>query len=106
MEWVLVFDNVEKASTTFAINESKLVRIGENKICLSRLHDGFFAFDDTCPHQGASLSMGDCKPNGTVQCPWHHFLFDVRNGKNVGNTATDIKTYEVKIEHNQLFIAV
>ena len=83
MEWVLIFDNMENASNTFPVNESKLVRIGNKRICLSRLHDGFFALDDDCPHQGASMAMGNCKANGIIECPWHHYLFDIRTGKNI-----------------------
>jgi phenylpropionate dioxygenase-like ring-hydroxylating dioxygenase large terminal subunit len=33
---------------------------------------------DTCVHRGASLSRGRCKPDGTVQCPYHGWRYDVR----------------------------
>ena len=31
MEWVIVFDDLEKALTTFPVNENKLVRIGTSQ---------------------------------------------------------------------------
>jgi phenylpropionate dioxygenase-like ring-hydroxylating dioxygenase large terminal subunit len=35
---------------------------------------------DTCIHRGASLGMGKCKEDGTVQCPYHGWRFN-RDGK-------------------------
>jgi phenylpropionate dioxygenase-like ring-hydroxylating dioxygenase large terminal subunit len=31
---------------------------------------------DTCIHRGASLGMGKCKEDGTVQCPYHGWRFN------------------------------
>ncbi len=33
---------------------------------------------DTCVHRGASLSMGKCKEDGTVQCPYHGWRFNAQ----------------------------
>ena len=64
------------------------IRPGEGKTlsidgyAIALFHDperGFFATDDTCPHQGASLGEGtyhECR----VICPWHGWVFDVRTG--------------------------
>ncbi len=41
---------------------------------------GFFATDDVCPHQGASLGDGTYH-EGRVICPWHNWVFDVRTGE-------------------------
>ena len=35
---------------------------------------------DTCIHRGAALSMGKCKEDGTVQCPYHGWRFN-RDGE-------------------------
>lgn len=40
---------------------------------------GFYATDDCCPHQGASLGEGTYH-EGRVICPWHGWVFDVRSG--------------------------
>lgn len=105
-EWVLVFDDVAEASKNFPINSTKTIRIDKHTICLSRLIDGFFAIHDSCPHEKVSLSNGKCSANGMIECPWHHYLFDIRSGKNIGNTCGNVATYEVKTENNQLFIQI
>lgn len=103
-EWILVFDNLIESSKHFSINTSKTIRFGTRTISLSRLHDGFFALKDECSHDGASLSKGRCTPSEKIECPWHHYLFDIRTGKNIGGTCPDTLTYQVKTENNQLFI--
>ena len=50
---------------------------------LALFHDperGFYATDDTCPHQGASLGEGTYH-EGRVICPWHGWVFDVGTGE-------------------------
>lgn len=105
-EWVLVFDNLVEATNNFPICSTKTIRINEHRICLSRLTDGFFAISDNCPHEQVSLSNGKCSTNGIIECPWHHYLFDLKTGKNIGNTCKSVKTYPVKTEANQLFIQI
>ena len=60
--------------------EGRNVRVERHEIAL--FHDaehGFFAIDDTCPHQGASLGEGTYH-EGRVICPMHNWVFDVRTG--------------------------
>ena len=48
---------------------------------LALYNDGgeFFAIDDTCPHQGASLGDG-LLHEGRVICPMHQWMFSLRSG--------------------------
>ena len=39
-----------------------------------------YAFDDTCRHEGGSLSSG-ALIDGTVTCPWHGWTYTLHNGK-------------------------
>jgi nitrite reductase (NADH) small subunit/3-phenylpropionate/trans-cinnamate dioxygenase ferredoxin subunit len=58
----------------------KTVRAGEHELALYN-HDGeFFAIDDSCPHQGASLGEGTLH-EGRVICPWHSWIFELRTGE-------------------------
>jgi 3-phenylpropionate/trans-cinnamate dioxygenase ferredoxin subunit len=40
------------------------------------------AVSAVCPHQGGPLDQGTIW-QGTLECPWHHFLFDLETGANV-----------------------
>lgn len=106
MEWVKVFNSESEAKTVVPMDTVVPVTIGRYDICLGHTKDGFYAIDDTCPHEAASLGQGKCFAGGVVECPWHHFRFDLKTGKNIGNTSFDVGTYEVKIDSEGLFIAV
>ncbi len=67
-----------------------------------------YATHDTCTHAEASLSEGtlDCD-EGYVECPLHGARFDVRTGKVLCMPAiTDVKSFAVKVEAGNLYIAV
>jgi nitrite reductase/ring-hydroxylating ferredoxin subunit len=43
---------------------------------------GFRAVDDSCPHAGGPLSTGiTCPEQGTVECLWHGWSFDLSTGE-------------------------
>jgi 3-phenylpropionate/trans-cinnamate dioxygenase ferredoxin subunit len=65
------------------------VDVGGLPVCLAHASDGaFYAFDDRCPHEGASLSEGDLD-GVIVECPLHSSVFDIRSGDVLGPPARD-----------------
>jgi 3-phenylpropionate/trans-cinnamate dioxygenase ferredoxin subunit len=42
----------------------------------------FFALSAVCPHQGGPLDQGSLW-HGALECPWHHFRFDLATGRNL-----------------------
>lgn len=44
------------------------------------LEGEWIAYPQTCPHQMGPLTEG-VDVNGTVTCPWHGYVFDVRTGE-------------------------
>lgn len=66
------------------------------------LHQGrYYAIDDFCPHQGASLAEGyleDC----AVACPLHHWRFSIENGSWLDNPKIQIETYNVRVSNGKI----
>jgi nitrite reductase (NADH) small subunit len=63
------------------------------------------AIDGICPHQGGPLADGALE--GTiVTCPWHGWQFDIRTGKTPLGPKIKQAVYEVKIEGQDVMIAV
>jgi nitrite reductase/ring-hydroxylating ferredoxin subunit/uncharacterized membrane protein len=88
-----------------AVNQMKLLRIGERRLVLARDEKGYAAFDDRCTHKGASLADGSmiC---GTVQCPWHGSQFDVRSGEvKAGPATSPIASHRVEQRDGKLFLS-
>lgn len=58
---------------------TKELSLAGEPIVLAREGDDVFALRDTCPHRAAPLSAG-CVKSGTVECPYHGWRFDLRDG--------------------------
>lgn len=87
-------------------DEPKAVKIGNDYIAIYRIDDVFYATDDICTHEFASLSEGfidgDC-----IECPLHSGTFHIPTGKAMTTPVTeDLRTYPVKVEGDDIFINV
>lgn len=63
----------------------------------------YWAIDDFCPHQGASLSAGHL--SGTcITCPLHGWRFDVTDGTWLDNPKSKLKaeTFEVRVVDDEI----
>lgn len=90
----------------FAEGELRAVQAGGVRICLAKTNGCVFALDDTCTHEGASLSEGEIY-KGSVQCPMHSSLFDLQSGEVTGLPAmVPVRTYTVTVEDEEVFVEV
>jgi nitrite reductase/ring-hydroxylating ferredoxin subunit len=70
------------------------------------LKDGkVYAINNSCPHKMAPLSEGHLE-NHAIVCPWHCWKFDITNGNCVSGQEAKLKTYEVIIKEDDIFIAL
>ena len=101
----LDFIKIDKVSS-IPVGRSKLLEIGDIIISVWHLEDGFFAIEDTCPHQGDSLSLGCLEDDGIIACPWYGAQFDIRTGRVISLPATcGVRTYPVKIIDGTLYVS-
>lgn len=61
------------------------------------------AIGNSCPHRGASLHEGLLR-DGKVYCPWHCFDFDLRTGACGAVAGMAVKTYEVRVEGETVYV--
>jgi nitrite reductase/ring-hydroxylating ferredoxin subunit len=58
------------------------VHVAGKNVLLARLEDGTLSASSTiCPHRGEDLTGGTVYM-GAVDCPRHHYLYDLRSGEN------------------------
>jgi len=84
----------------------KRVDVGERRILLANVDGRFYAADDTCTHEEASLSSGFLK-GALVKCPLHGSRFNVCTGEVQDEPAEEnLRTYPVRVEGDSILIAL
>ncbi len=85
--------------------EMMLVDDDGEEIVIANVDGEYFAFSDTCTHEGGPLSDGELEGH-IVTCPWHFTPFDVKTGEAQESGVTDdpIPVYEVRVEGDEVQI--
>ena len=106
MKWIRIFDNLNTAISVIPHTASKLVIIGDQRICLSNINSQFYAIKDACPHSGQSLSQGKINYLNEIVCPLHGYRFSLKHGQEGDHKCKDAQTYRVKVADDGVFIFV
>ena len=78
----------------------------DKRILLANLKGKIFATDLICTHADADLSTGFLTEEG-VRCPLHLSVFNLENGQPQNPPAEEsLKTYNVKIDANEIYVEV
>ncbi|TMQ57637.1 MAG: Rieske 2Fe-2S domain-containing protein [Candidatus Eisenbacteria bacterium] len=65
----------------------------------------YYAIKGTCPHMGGELGEG-LLSGEIVTCPWHGWRFNVKTGKNPESDVVGVRTFEVKVEGEDILLGV
>jgi 3-phenylpropionate/trans-cinnamate dioxygenase ferredoxin subunit len=80
--------------------------VAGHRIALFRAGNEAFALGDRCSHAEASLAEGEVF-NGTVECPRHGAVFDLRTGKALSLPATHgVPVYRAEVEGDGVYVWV
>jgi nitrite reductase/ring-hydroxylating ferredoxin subunit len=88
--------------------EMMYVEVGKNydPVVLVNLNGEFFALDDCCTHEDASLSDGTVAGD-ELECPMHGGAFDIRTGAPAAfPVVVAAKTYQTRVVGDQVQIGV
>ncbi len=93
-------------STELSPGNGTVVELSGARIAIFNVEGTFYAMDDTCTHAGGPLSEGEL--DGTVvTCPWHGATFEVKTGGVLGPPAANgLRSYEVKVEGDDVLVSV
>jgi 3-phenylpropionate/trans-cinnamate dioxygenase ferredoxin subunit len=80
--------------------------VSGNRIAIAKTGDSYYAFDDTCTHEGCSLAEGKLEGT-TVTCPCHGSQFNVTTGDVLRGPAREpVRSFRVRLEDNTLQVEV
>src|SRR5262249_19460103 len=80
------------------------VEVGGEGGALFNFNGEYYAISDLCPHRGASLTRRFLD-GGKVFCPLHCIDFNLKTGECATVPSLCVRTYEVKIAGENIFIA-
>ena len=78
-----------------------VTEVNEHRIAIFNVDDTFFALDNTCAHRGGPLGEGALEGE-VVTCPWHGWEYNVRTGISLTTPSASVKTYEVKVDGEEV----
>ena len=95
------------AGKTSEIQPGKMIKVASDGpgILVVNVDGNYFAMDDTCTHQGASLSEGS-REGSTVSCPWHGSTWDCKTGRLIdfATKLKDLSSYKITVEADSVYI--
>jgi len=83
----------------------RLVNVAGRDLALFNVNGEFFCLDNTCLHRGGPLGDGFLDGD-IVTCPWHGWQYNVRTGELLIDPSVKIATYLVRLEGNEIQVAV
>ncbi len=88
-----------------AEGQGRAFAVGKRMVAVF-LHDGrYWAIDDFCPHQGASLAEGYID-GCAVSCPWHHWRFSLEDGSWLDNPKVGVDRFKVRVVGQNIQVQV
>ena len=107
-------------SDEVGLGQMKAFTVGDQKIVLYHLTDGFFATQASCTHIFAPLARGKLLEDRKVQCPFHRARFDIRTGKvvdwanfppgiqvlNIVRSEKALRTFEVSVKDGSVQVDI
>lgn len=106
MNWIKIFQSESEARAKISPDKPRLLVVYGKRICLALHGNTFYAVQDSCTHNGESLSKGAVNYIGEIICPWHNYQFDLQSGRECQSRSKDLQTYPIKSDENGFFIGI
>ena len=82
------------------------VELGARRILVANVDGVFYATDDMCTHEDASLSSGSLRDD-MVKCPLHGSRFSLRTGEPMEDPAEEpLRCYPVRLEGGTVLVSI
>ena len=85
---------------------TKRILLDGHPVLLANVDGSYYAVDDMCTHEDASLSLG-CLKGEMVSCTLHGSRFSVITGQPAEEPATEpLKTWPVRLQDGKIMLGV
>ena len=97
------FQTIAKVGS-LAEGEGTSIEVDGRLVALFLRNGDYYAIDDCCPHQGASLGAGYLDEEGAVSCPWHAWRFSISDGTWCDNPKLKVDAFETRVDGEDIQI--
>lgn len=90
------------------VDEDDVIQVtaGGAVLALYLIGNTFYATDDCCTHEQASLANGYVQDD-TIECPRHQGVFHIPTGRAIAPPVTvDLRVYPVRVEGDRVWVRV
>lgn len=102
VNWFKIADSINELP--FEQNNLLEMEVNGKKICVGKKNETLFACLNKCPHAGGTLAEGYLDVQGNIVCPLHRYRFNVENGRNVSGEGYFLKTYQLEIREDGVYV--
>lgn len=100
-EWVRLC-GVQDAPPVGRVMETEVNGV---QVCLANVGGELSALDNICPHRQGPLGQGWIE-GGSVVCPWHSWMFDVKTGEASYPAGERVGVFPVRIEGEDVLVDI
>ena len=79
--------------------------VNGQEVAVYNVDGKIYATSNICPHQGGPMAEGMLDGDQII-CPWHAWVFDIKDGSSPVNPRMKIPCYEVKVEGSDIFVKI
>jgi nitrite reductase/ring-hydroxylating ferredoxin subunit len=106
MRWIRVFENLESAHKALEENKPRKAVVHGVNLCLIKRSDQIHAIEEFCPHRSESLSGGVLNHRGEIVCPLHHYIFDLKSGREAEERCRELRVFKVEVREDGVYLAL
>jgi uncharacterized ferritin-like protein (DUF455 family)/nitrite reductase/ring-hydroxylating ferredoxin subunit len=81
------------------------IEIDDKKYTIIKVGSEYYGIESVCPHSGGPLGLGDIE-DASIKCPWHGFIFSLRDGSCEDDPCHGAETLILKVELGKLWVQV
>jgi nitrite reductase/ring-hydroxylating ferredoxin subunit len=104
--WIRLFASKEEMDNYVGLNTFIPFTVKGENICVTRTKAGVYAFQEKCPHNGASLTHGFCTAKNEIVCPLHRYSFDLESGRATSGGGFALKKYPLDVRDDGVYVGI
>lgn len=105
-KWIKISLPLDDLNFLVPKNEVRTINAAGKEFCVGHVEDGLFALQNSCPHASGPLGEGEIDANGNVVCPFHHYKFNLRTGKNTSGEGFYANNYPIEIRKDGIYLGI